>query len=72
MIGHDCWVVPQTAERVPEVGHAAGDARAGLAPINNESAPTIIPARRPIGLSARRSIRFPSLTCRQGDAAGVE
>jgi len=48
----------QVAERVPEVGHAVGDARAGPARINGASAPAIAPARRPAGISACRSIRF--------------
>jgi hypothetical protein len=39
--------VSQTAERLPEAGHAAGDAPAGPAPINGASAPTTASARRP-------------------------
>jgi hypothetical protein len=41
----------QTAERAPEVGHAAGDAHAGPAPINRASAPAIASARRTVGVS---------------------
>ena len=43
-----------TAERVPEVGHAAGDAQAGPAPIDRASAPTIAPGR-----AARRAFGVP-------------
>jgi hypothetical protein len=61
-----------TAERVPEVGYAAGDAQAGSVAINGASAPTIASVRRRIGRSACRSIRFLLLTPRQGEGAGVE